>query len=264
MAMLAAVFLLYFLACILYLSFLVTPYDRVAVAARIVLLLGLTAHTIDIGVRCVHGIHPVATTQDAISFSAWLLVGAYLLISIRYKSVVVGAFVAPVALVGMVVARLAVTGPGAATPPGLSALGRVHITLAMVGVALFTLAAGVAALYLVSESQIRAKKIGVLQQRGLPLATLDALGHRFITLGFPVFTIALVTGALWVVQLHLPGGALRPEYVISMIAWLAFAGLLVARVAAGWQGRRAAWVTLAGFSGALVVLGIYLLRAVAG
>src|SRR5262249_32845960 len=263
MAMLGSVFLLYFLACILYLSFLVTPYDRVASAARIALLLGLIAHTIDIGARCVHGIHPVATTQEALSFGAWLLVGAHLLISVRYRSVVVGAFVAPVALVGMVLARLTTSAPGAA-PTGLTALGRIHITLAMVGVALFTLAAGVAALYLLSESQIRAKKIGILQQRGLPLATLDALGHRFITLGFPIFTIALVTGALWVAQLHLPGGALRPEYSISMITWLAFAVLLVARVAAGWQGRRAAWVTLAGFGGALTGLGIYLLRAVAG
>src|SRR5258708_7056811 len=87
-------------------------------------------------------------------------------------------------------------------------------------------------------------------QRIHPLATLDALGHRCIPLGFPLFTVAIVTGAIWVARLHMV--SLRPEYSISIFTWVAFAGLLVARQAAGWQGRRAAWLTLAGFGGALV------------
>ncbi|HJZ86246.1 MAG TPA: cytochrome c biogenesis protein CcsA [Polyangia bacterium] len=264
MALLIPVLLLYGLSCALYLAFLVAPRDGLARLARVALVLGLLAHTADIGVRCVHGLHPVATAQEAVSFAAWLLVGAYLVISLRYRSVVVGGFVAPVALVGMVLARLSPSAPAAVPPGGLSTIGRIHITLSMIGVAMFALAAAVAVIYLVSESQLKAKKIGILQQRGLPLATLDALGHRCITLGFPVFTIAIVTGAVWVAQLHVAGAALRPEYSISMMTWLAFGALLLARAAAGWQGRRAAWLTLAGFGGALAVVLIYLMRSVAG
>src|SRR5262245_6361363 len=113
MALLIPVLLLYGLSCALYLAFLVAPRDGLARLARVALVLGLLAHTADIGVRCVHGLHPVATAQEAVSFAAWLLVGAYLVISLRYRSVVVGGFVAPVAMVGMVLGRLLSRGAAA-------------------------------------------------------------------------------------------------------------------------------------------------------
>ncbi len=46
--------------------------------------------------------------------------------------------------------------------------------------------------------------------RGTPLETLDRLAHRCVSIGFPVFTLAIVTGAIWVARLgllHGPGGA---------------------------------------------------------
>jgi ABC-type uncharacterized transport system permease subunit len=259
---------LYALASALYLAYLVTPKEALARIARAVFLLGLGVHTIDIGLRCLRGTHPVASTPEVISFSAWLLCAGYLGLSLRYSLAVVGGFVAPAALVLEVLARL--TPPGtsayAAGPPALGTLGRIHITLSTAGVALFALAAAVAAIYLVSESRLKQKKFGILYHRGPPLATLDAIGHRCITFGFPLFTIAIVTGAIWVARLPRFGasGALRPEYSISMVTWLAFASLLVARTTAGWQGRRAAWLTLFGFGGALTVVLLYLLRYAAG
>jgi ABC-type uncharacterized transport system permease subunit len=69
----------------------------------------------------------------------------------------------------------------------------------------------------------------------------------------------MITGALW--QLRLGGGGLfTPQYVMATGAWALYAALLVARVTAGWRGRRAALVTLAGFMIALGVLLIYFLR----
>src|SRR5262249_61652053 len=90
MALLIPVLLLYGLSCALYLAFLVAPRDGLARLARVALVLGLLAHTADIGVRCVHGLHPVATAQEAVSFAAWLLVGAYLRPSLRYGRLLVG------------------------------------------------------------------------------------------------------------------------------------------------------------------------------
>jgi ABC-type uncharacterized transport system permease subunit len=49
-----------------------------------------------------------------------------------------------------------------------------------------------------------------------------------------------------------------------MATWIAFAGLLLARTTVGWQGRRAAWLTLAGFGGTLAVVVIYVVRHAMG
>src|SRR5262249_30806021 len=106
------------------------------------------------------------------------------------------------------------------------------------------------------------RRVGAAFRRGPALETLDALNRRCILLGFPMFTVAMVTGALWVMRL--PDGGihqlLAARYLLSTVAWALFAVLVVARVAAGWRGRRAALVTIAGFGAALCVCAIYYLR----
>jgi ABC-type uncharacterized transport system permease subunit len=84
------------------------------------------------------------------------------------------------------------------------------------------------------------------------------MSHRLIWVGFPIFTIALVLGAIWTSKL---GESLaRLEYPLAGVTWVAYATLLVARQVYGWRGRRAAKLTLEGFAAALAVLLIYLIR----
>ena len=68
--------------------------------------------------------------------------------------------------------------------------------------------------------------------------------------------------AIWVARLGLlrQAAAVRPEYIFALATWAAFGVLLIARVGAGWRGRRAAWLTLGGFGGAMLVLLAYFLR----
>src|SRR5205085_11714307 len=98
------------------------------------------------------------------------------------------------------------------------------------------------------------------KDKGAPLEALDTMSHRLVWVGFPIFTIALVLGAIWVSKL---GESLdRPEYPLAAVTWLAFAGLLLARQVYGWRGRRAARLTRAGFAAAIAVLAIYLIRRI--
>ena len=118
--------------------------------------------------------------------------------------------------------------------------------------------------YLYAERRLKAHRI----QRGDGLSTLpslevlDRLHGRCIQFGFPLFTVAMITGAIWLTRL--PGGGphrlLQPQYLFSTVAWVLYAGLLLARFLIGWRGRRAAQVTIGGFVASLAVLGIYYLR----
>jgi ABC-type uncharacterized transport system permease subunit len=64
------------------------------------------------------------------------------------------------------------------------------------------------------------------------------------------------------VQLH--DKLFTPQYSIAVAAWIMYAVLLVARVTAGWRGRRAAIMTLGGFATSLTVLIIYFVRGLGG
>jgi ABC-type transport system involved in cytochrome c biogenesis permease subunit len=154
--------------------------------------------------------------------------------------------------------------PTAEAPHAGSLLGSVHITMATAGVALFAVAAGAAVVYLAAERNLKAHHVGRFLRRGPGLETLDRFNRRCIVAGFPVFTIAMVTGAIWVMRMPTGHGLLTPQYAMAAVTWLLYAALLVARLTAGWRGRKAAIMTLAGFATALTVLLIYFLRGVTG
>jgi len=214
------------------------------------------AHGVDIGWRGTLHVHPAQSVREAIGFLAFILTGGYLLASARYRLTLGGVVVMPVSLVLLVLARL--------TPAGeaqdMSSLGRVHISLATVGVGIFALASALSAIYLAEDRALKRKKFDGLafKDRGAPLEALDKMSHRLIWAGFPIFTVALVLGAIWTSRL---GESLaRVEYVLAVVTWVAYATLLVARQVYGWRGRRAAKLTLEGFAAALAVLLIYLIR----
>lgn len=219
------------------------------------------AHGVDIGWRGTLNVHPAQSVREAIGFLAFILTGGYLLASARYRLTIGGVVVMPVSLIMLVVARLT---PAGTAPEDLSTLGRIHISLATIGVGVFALASALSAIYLVEERALKKKKFDALsfKDKGAPLESLDRLANRLIWVGFPIFTVALVLGAIWVSKL---GESLdRLEYPLAAVTWLAYAGLLLARQAYGWRGRRAAKLALLGFAAALLVLVIYLVRRLAG
>ena len=252
----------YAIASVLYLAHLIRLHKSVENAARILLGIGVVLHLADIGVRCYQGVTPVSSTVEAMSFVSFLVAAGFLLASLRYRLAAAGAFAVPASLALLVLARIA---PSPPATPQMGSLGQAHILLSTLGVAVFAFAAVLAMLYLFQDRQLKRKKFQRVMEKGTPLDTLDRLAHRAVSIGFPVFTLAIVTGALWVARLglvHHPED-LRPEYLFAVAAWAAFAVLLVARIGAGWRGRRAAWLTLGGFGGTALVVGAYFLRYVA-
>ncbi|MDQ3368471.1 MAG: cytochrome c biogenesis protein CcsA [Myxococcota bacterium] len=219
------------------------------------------AHGVDIGWRGTLHVHPAQSIREAIGLLAFILTGGYLIASARYRLTIGGVVVMPVALIMLLAARLT---PAGHAPEDLSTLGRIHISLATIGVGVFALASALSAIYLVEDRALKKKQFDAIafKDKGAPLESLDRLSNRLIWVGFPIFTIALVLGAVWVSKL---GESLdRLEYPLAAVTWFAYAGLLLARQVYGWRGRRAAKLTLAGFAAALLVLLIYLMRRMAG
>jgi ABC-type uncharacterized transport system permease subunit len=250
----------YAAATALYLGCHLGGGERAARAGRVTLAFGWAVQLVDIGARCFRAQHPASSTAEAMAFVAWAILGGFLVATWRYRLHAAGAFAVPAALALLLLARVVPQGDARA-PAGT--LGTTHVILATVGVATFALAAVLAGLYLVQERQLKRHRLDRLRERGAPLETIDRLAARCVSFGFPVFTLALLTGAIWVARLGTlsRGGTVHPEYALAVASWLAFGVLLVARFGAGWQGRRAAWLTLGGFSGAVLVLAGYFVRS---
>lgn len=249
----------YAVACALFLVHLGASGERVARYATIALWVAVALHVgfhvneVAFGPRRgAYGIH------QALSALSLFVAIAFLLARKRLKITVIGAFITPVNLLIFLGAGLRETGP---VPPGLrSAMLPFHIAVNLLGYAAFTLAFGVAIAYLLQERQLKQKQFGGLFQRLPPLDTLDHVGLRLITIGFPLLTVGIVTGALWAARVREGVTfASSAREAFAVVAWLVFGGVLLLRVAAGWRGRRAAIGTMLGFFFACVVLVGYLL-----
>ena len=247
---------LYGLAAAAYLFGFLAARPNVSRAARVLLVLAFLAHGVDIGWRGVERVHPAASAREAFGFLAWLMAGGFLFATWRFRVDLAGVVASAVTLALLAVARLS---PAGEQQEGLTALGRIHIMLAVTGVALFAIATVLAILWLVEERGLKHKKFALtFQANSAPLEKLDQFSHRLVLAGFPIFTVAVALGIAWVSQL---GKSMdRPEYPFAIASWATFAVLIAARVVYGWRGRRTALLTLAGFAAAVVVLVIYLVR----
>lgn len=81
---------------------------------------------------------------------------------------------------------------------------------------------------------------------------LDRLAYRTIAFAFPVWTFAVIAGAIWAERAWGRYWGWDPKEVWAAVTWVVFAGYLHARATAGWRGRRAAVLGVAGFGSMLV------------
>jgi ABC-type uncharacterized transport system permease subunit len=183
------------------------------------------------------------------------------LIAQRYgRLAVLGAFVTPIAMLMFLAAGLGRSVPN--VPEDVrSALLPAHVFVNVLGIAAFTLAFAVATAYLIQERLLRRRQVSGLFTRLPPLDVLDSLGLKLLLIGFPLFTVGSVSGAIWAAQLPT---TLSPTQALGLVGWCVFAAVLLLRIAAGWQGRRAAIGTLLGFACALAVVVGYAMRAKTG
>ncbi|MHB8765608.1 MAG: c-type cytochrome biogenesis protein CcsB [Deferrisomatales bacterium] len=243
---------LYLAATGLHLAYLVSLNPELRPWAARATWAAFAVHTLGFGARFVEaGYTPVATLHESMSFFAWCTVGLYLVLQRRYRVPTLGAFVSPVALV-LVFAAVSLPGHIQPLPAALQSWWLpVHVALLFVGNGAFALAAAAGVMYLLQERQLKRKRLGALFHRLPNLDVLDELNYRCLTIGFPLLTVGIITGAIWAQQAWGTYWSWDPKETWSLITWLLYAALLHGRLTVGWRGRRAAVWAIIGFASVL-------------
>jgi ABC-type uncharacterized transport system permease subunit len=235
----------YGFAALVYLVHLVRQTPILAVLGRLTVAAGLCVHGAALLSQVVdQGGMPVGMSQG-LSLFAFLLLTIFLAIDFIYRRPVIGAFVTPIALAVLLPAFLVPSADGPIPDAVRRPLLPVHVSIAILGVATFAVAAGVAVMYVLMERQVKLKQFGLLFARLPPLQVLDELNRWLVLVGFIALSITLATGAIF----DSAGGSWHwdPKRLATVIGWAVFAVLLSARFFAGWRGKRVAVVTMAGF-----------------
>jgi cytochrome c-type biogenesis protein CcsB len=130
----------------------------------------------------------------------------------------------------------------------------IHVTTAILGFGIFFVSGIASVLYLL-RSRYEGKEAAGETPAGsgfrvverLPAAaSLDRVAHRTAVFGFPIWTFAVIAGAIWAESAWGRFWGWDPKETWAFIAWVVYAGYLHARTTAGWRGRPAAWVNVVG------------------
>ncbi|CAG1066261.1 Cytochrome c biogenesis protein CcsA [uncultured bacterium] len=123
-----------------------------------------------------------------------------------------------------------------------------HVFTTFIGYAGFAISFGLSILYLVKEKSETKTQRNSLVESFPPAKTLDELSYRAIAWGFPFLAVGIVSGAVWANYAWGTYWSWDPKETWSLITWFIYAAYLHARVTRGWRGKRAAYISIAGFA----------------
>jgi cytochrome c-type biogenesis protein CcsB len=180
---------------------------------------------------------------------ALAVTGVFLVLLRRYPIRFLGILVVSTVLLALGLAVTVLYAESAELVPALKSYWLiVHVAAAAISSGIFTIGAALSALYLLRErAETRARLGGWLGR--LPAAErLDALAYRMHAFVFPLWTFAVVAGAIWAENAWGRYWGWDPKETWAFITWIVYAGYLHARSTAGWRGRSAAAIALVGYA----------------
>jgi len=177
---------------------------------------------------------------------ALAVTGVYLVLKRRYDLGWLGIVLTPAVLITLGTAVMLLYRPAAPLVPALQSPWLViHVSAAMISGGVFLVSNAIAAAYLILDRQEARTGTRPAWAARIPsLDALDQMAYRLIAFVFPLWTFAIVAGAIWAEAAWGRYWGWDPKETWAFITWVGYAAYLHARVTVGWRGRRAAWLSL--------------------
>ena len=232
--------------------------DRAGRFSFAITVLGLALHVASIAVR--------ALAVDAVPWSNMYefasvagLVGVIAFVALLWRAPQIrhlgGFILLPVILVMFLAGTVFYSRAQPLVPALQSYWLAIHVTLVSIAEGALMTSAVLTVLFLVKQRSDAhpdgTGRLAVLASRLPDATTLDKTAYRVVAFSFPLYTVAVICGAIWAEAAWGRYWGWDPKETWAFIVWVIYAGYLHARATAGWKGRAAAWVNLAGF-GAII------------
>jgi len=190
---------------------------------------------------------------NSASLVAWAVIALFLLAVLFEPIESLGIVILPLGALTLFATWLwpePVAAPSGTTPAQAS-----HIVISLLAYSLLSVAMVQSIVLGLQERALHRRQAGGFLHNLPPLETMERLLFRMIGVGFLLLTLTLVSGVFFAEQVF--GKPLRFNHhiVLSIVAWVVFAVLLVGHLRLGWRGRTAVRLTIAGF--VLLVLGYF-------
>jgi cytochrome c-type biogenesis protein CcsB len=174
---------------------------------------------------------------------------AYCLLARRRHWEWLGLFVIGPILLILGLAMFAFYTEAAELMPALKSVWLViHVVVAILAVAVFTIGFSIGIVYLVRRHREEHQPARRNFVESLPpAASLERAAYGLNMVGFILWTFTLVAGAIWAQKAWSAYWTWDPKEVWTFVIWVVYAAYMHARATAGWEPRKAMWIALAGY-----------------
>lgn len=249
---------IYLFSCLGYLIFTTSQNRMAGILSTSLLTIGLAIHSAGLLFRWVethqagYGYVPLSNMYESLIFFSWAIVLVYLILEFKYRQKIIGVFVTPFAFLAIAVTSI-IPGVDSKITPLVPALQSnwlaIHVITCFLGYASFAVSFGISILYLIRDRE-KAQMGGISKWLPSP-PVLDEINYKSIVIGFPMLTLGIITGAAWANYAWGTYWSWDPKETWSLITWFIYAAFLHARFTRDWRGRKAAYLSVFGFSAVL-------------
>ena len=201
---------------------------------------------------------PWGNMYEFVSVACMIGTSTWLVISARRPVRYLGMFVMlPVVLLMGLAGTVLYVDAGPLMPALNSYWLWIHVSTASISVGIFLVGGVMAVLYLLRDGYERRIAAGrPATSPGFPFgvgrhlpgsAGLERLTFRVHAFAFPIWTFAIICGAIWAEAAWSRYWGWDPKETWAFISWVVYACYLHARATTGWRGRRAAAIAVLGF-----------------
>ncbi|MBG0738129.1 c-type cytochrome biogenesis protein CcsB [Paeniglutamicibacter antarcticus] len=224
---------------------------RVAVALTLIAAIVHGAGVLTRGLAA--GRVPWGNMYEFCTTGGFVVAAVFLIVLTRRDLRFLGTFVIGLVLVMMTAASVAFWTPAGHLPPALQSYWLIiHVSIAVMSSALFTLTFAMSVLQLVQSRRETALTGGAADKLPFmrlvpPALSLENMAYRINAIAFVGWTLTLMFGSIWAEAAWGRFWGWDTKEVWTFVIWVVYAGYLHARATRGWTGTRAAWLSIVGY-----------------
>ncbi len=218
--------------------------------ARATLLLALGLLTASIAFRAIAVERPpLGNLWEYTVALGWGIVLFTTAFETAFKERAIPAVMLPAAVAVMAVALVFFPSDISRLVPALQSnriLG-LHVTSVLLAYSALSVSFGASVLYLLQADGTTGRRFPRLPDG----EQLNEIAYWSVLIGFPLLTLGIALGAYWANSAWGRYWGWDPKETAALLTWLVYAGYLHARGLRGWEGKRAAYLLLAGYAAVL-------------
>ncbi len=191
---------------------------------------------------------PVGDVYQVLTTCAWFFVLVYLILEIRLNEMTMGIFFLPIVIILHTISNLFIDVEKPLSAVLTNVMFEVHVLIMISAYTAFAISFISSLMYILLSREMQSKHLGIFFQRLPSLEFFERLSNQAVNIGLILVTGGIAMGIRMGMNVWQGNWQEDPKLIAVAISWLIYLLHFITRKSIGWQGRRAAIVSVIGFN----------------